>query len=399
MKILFIHNSYSEKTPTGEEHASRELAGLLEEHGHEVRWFKRDSDEVQGFVESVKAFFTGIYNPRSAKELAKVLDEYQPDVVQVQNIYPLISSSIFKPLKQRKIPVVMRCPNYRLFCPNGLCLDSKGQVCEKCWGKGHEWWCVKDNCEKNFFKSLGYAMRNAYARKTRNILKCVDVFIVQSDFQKRKFEGQGIPDKSIGILSGISPNVSQPENDEIGDWVSFAGRVSGEKGIYEFIEAARMNPTIPFKVAGFFDSAFVMPANMPSNVEFVGFLKGDALNEFYLKSRIIVVPSKWYEGFPNVILRGFMLGRPVITTNIGAMQSIVETNKNGILVEPGSVEDLSRAIATLYPDVDRCRRYGQDGCRKAKTLYSREHIYEELMKIYEQAKKKMNNNENTKESN
>lgn len=386
MKILFIHNSYSDKTPTGEEHASRELASLLEAHGHIVRWFKRSSDEIQNGIGKVKAFVTGIYNPASAKALAKALDEYQPDVVQVQNLYPFISTSIFKPLKKRRIPVVMRCPNYRLFCPNGLSLNAKGLVCEKCWGKGREWWCVKGNCEGGFFKSLGYAVRNAYARKTHNILNGVDVFIVQSEFQKRKFMGQGIPEGSIGILPGISPDVKQPENDMIGNWVSFVGRVSSEKGIYEFIDAARKNPNIPFKVAGSLDAAFVMPKDLPANVEFVGFLKGDALNEFYLKSRIIVVPSKWYEGFPNVILRGFMLGRPVITTNIGAMQSIVESGKDGILVEPSDVEGLSKAIAGLHPDKELCIKYGQAGRHKAETLYSREHIYELLMKIYEQAK-------------
>jgi len=385
MRILFIHNSYSDKTPTGEEHASRELASLLEAHGHTVSWIKRSSDEIRSGIGQVKAFVTGIYNPASAKALAKALDEYRPDVVQVQNLYPLISSSIFKPLKKRGIPVVMRCPNYRLFCPNGLCLDMKGQVCEKCWGKGHEWWCVKGNCEGGFFKSLGYAARNAYARKTHNILNGVDVFIVQSEFQKRKFMGQGIPEGRIGILPGISPDVRQPDNDMMGHWVSFVGRVSAEKGIYEFIEAAKKNPTISFKVAGNFDKKFSLPKDLPANVEFVGFLKGDALNEFYLRSRIIVVPSKWYEGFPNVILRAMMLGRPVITTNIGAMQSIVVTGKDGILVDPGDVDSLSQTIANLYPDIERCKQYGQAGRRKAETLYSREQIYDELMKIYEQA--------------
>lgn len=393
MKILFIHNCYSENTPTGEEHASRELANLLEEHGHEVKWFKRNSDEIREGLGPVKGFFAGIYNPKSAKALSKLLDEYKPDIVLVQNLYPLISTSIFKPIKQRGIPVVMRCPNYRLFCPNGLCLDVKGHVCERCWGKGREWWCVRGNCEGSFFKSVGYALRNCYARVSETILNGVDVFIVQSEFQKKKFIGQGIPEDKIVILPGISPDVSQPENDILGDWVSFVGRVSSEKGIYEFIEAAMLNPAIPFKVAGNLDKQFSIPRDMPANVEFVGFLKGDALNEFYLKSRIIVVPSKWYEGFPNVILRAMMLGRPVITTNIGAMQSIVETGRDGILVEPGDLYSLSQAIASLYTNIKKCEQFGQAGRRKAEILYSREHIYEELMKIYEQAKGK-NYNEN-----
>lgn len=387
MKILYIHNSYSEKTPTGEEYASRELVGLLEEHGHEVRWMKANSDDAREHrFGPVKALFMGIYNPKSAKELQHILDEYKPDVVQVQNIYPLISSSIFHPLKECRVPVVMRCPNYRLFCPTGLSLDPQGNVCEDCWnGSLHEWNCVRKNCMKSWARSIGYAVRNSYNRMWRKILDGVDVFIVQSDFQKRKFIGQGIPKDSIVIVPGISPNVSLPRDMKKGDKVCFVGRVSPEKGIYEFIEAARRNPTIPFEVAGFFDSNFVMPSDVPSNLKFVGFLKGADLDKFYMESRIIVVPSKWYEGFPNVILRAFMFERPVITTNIGAMQSIVKSKYNGLLVELGDVDDLSNAIGELYNDLTLCEQYGKAGCHEAHTAYSRERVYEHLMNAYKMA--------------
>lgn len=381
MKILFVHNSYSDKTPSGEEHASRELAALLEEHGHEVSWYKRSSDEIRSGFGPLKSFFTGIYNPSSARVLGNVLDEYKPDVVQVQNLYPLLSSSIFKPIKKRGIPVVMRCPNYRLFCPAGLCLNPKGEVCEKCFG-GKEWNCVRYNCEQSVFKSVGYALRNWYSRASHNISNGVDVFIVQSEFQKQKFIKQGIPAEKLVILPGICPEIKDKDLSPIGEYVTFVGRVSAEKGIYEFIEAAKLNPTIPFKVAGMLDKNFVKPDDCPANVEFVGFLKGDVLNDFYLKSRIIVVPSKWYEGFPNVITRGMLLKRPVITTNIGAMPSIIDKDVHGLLVEPGSVDGLSNAIGKLYADETHCRVYGEAGYEKAKRLYSREAIYNTLINTY-----------------
>ena len=389
MKILYIHNDYAR--PSGEEHASGEIVELLREHGHEVRWFKRSSAEIAGStLGQIKSFFTGIYNPSSAKALRKVLHEYQPDIVQVQNLYPLLSTSIFKPLRQYGAPVVMRCPNYRLFCPNGLCLDSSGEVCEKCWGKGKELWCVRKNCVNSCFKSLGYAARNAFARITGNIRNGVDVFIVQSEFQKRKFMSQGIPASQIGILPGIVPVVNAKDV-EMGDFVTFVGRVSAEKGIYEFIEAARSLPNIPFKVAGNLDASFKMPEDLPSNVEFVGFYKGDALNELYLRSRIIVIPSKWYEGFPNVIVRGMLLKRPVITTNIGTMQSIIDHGENGLLVPPADGTALAMGINELWNDKGRCIEMGVNGRKKAETLYSREQIYETLMEIYAQAMKNVKN--------
>lgn len=384
MKILYIHNEYAR--PSGEEQASQDIVQLLREHGHEVRWYKRSSAEIAGSKFGIiKSFFTGIHNPDSAKGLEKLLDEWRPDVIQVQNLYPLISPSIFAPIKKLDIPVVMRCPNYRLFCPSGLCLDPAGKVCEDCFRGNHEWNCVRKNCLGSRFKSLGYAVRNASARKKRAMLDNVDVFIVQSEFQKKKFMDMGIEEHRIGIVPGLSPTIPEPKDVSVGEGVTFVGRVSAEKGIYEFIEAARMLPSVPFRVAGNLDAAFNKPDDIPANVEFVGFLKGDELNNLYFESRIIVIPSKWYEGFPNVITRGMLLKKPIITTNIGAMQSIIDHNENGLLVHPGDSTDLANAISLLYSDTEKCIDFGLKGRAKAESQYSRDSIYEALEEIYNRA--------------
>lgn len=384
MKILYIHNEYAR--PSGEEHASTELVSLLQKHGHEVKWFKRSSAEIAGNrYGMLKSFFTGIYNPSSAKKLSVVLDSFNPDVAIVQNLYPLLSISIFGPLKAHHIPVVMRCPNYRLFCPNGLCLDRNGLVCEKCFRGCKEWWCVWKNCENSLAKSVGYAARNGFARLTRSILNSVDCFIVQSEFQKQKFIEQGIVPDKIGILPGISPRIEISDNSEIGEAVTFVGRVSAEKGINEFVEAATRLEYIPFKVAGNVDSKYHVPTSLPPNIEFLGFVGGEELNDLYRKSRIIVVPSKWYEGFPNVIVRGMLLERPIVTTNIGAMQSIIDNGINGHLVAPGNVEQLAIAIRKLWNDKNLCLKMGASGRQKALKLYSRENIYRMLDSIIHQA--------------
>lgn len=387
MRILYIHNDYAK--PSGEEYASGELIQLLREHGHEVEKYSRSSAEIASSASGkIKSFFTGIWNPFEAKRLRVYLGHFKPDVAIIQNLYPLLSPSIFKPLKDNHVPVVMRCPNYRLFCPGGLCLDNDGDICEKCFGRGKEWWCVRKNCEKSLFKSVGYAARNAAARKSRAILDGVDVFIVQSAFQKEKFVLQGIPGERIGILPGIAPMITECEEEApIGNWFTFVGRVSEEKGIYEFIEAAKHLPHLAFKVAGNLDGNFKKPADMPSNVEFIGFLKGRELDDLYRKSRAIVVPSKWYEGFPNVIVRGMLLKRPVITSDIGAMQSIIDNGVNGITVSHGDAGALKKAIEELSKDENKSIEYGLKGHEKASDLYSREQIYLSLQSIINQAVK------------
>ncbi|MBQ9771245.1 MAG: glycosyltransferase family 4 protein [Lentisphaeria bacterium] len=382
MKILYIHNDYAK--PSGEETAATAIVNLLQEHGHEVRWFRRSSAEIKGVSGKIKSFFTGLANPAMAKALGKILDEYQPDLVQVQNIYPFLSPSIFKPIKKRNIPIVMRCPNYRLFCPNGLCCDMKGKVCERCFG-GHEWNCILKNCTGSRFKSLGYALRGWFARVTKRILKNVDIFIVQTEFQKRKFMGQSIPEEQIGILPGIMQKMEPPQVWEAGKYVTFVGRVSEEKGIYEFLESAKQHPEIPFLVAGAYDGMPGIRENAPANVEWRGFIKGEDLRKAYLESRMVVVPSRCYEGFPNVIVQAMQLERPVIAVDLGASGAVVENGITGLKFAPGNVEELSTRIKEFYDDAVLCQKIGKTGRETALKLYSRESIYEQLMQIYQRA--------------
>ncbi|OQC16092.1 MAG: Alpha-D-kanosaminyltransferase [Lentisphaerae bacterium ADurb.Bin082] len=385
MHILYIHNDYAK--PSGEETAAEAIVALLKEHGHEVEWHRRSSAEIAGsFWGQIKSLFTGLVNPCEAKAVIKHIQDFKPDLVQVQNIYPLLSPSIFPAIRKCGVPIVMRCPNYRLFCPNGLCCDMQGHVCEECFG-GHEWRCAIKNCTGSRLKSIGYALRGWAARVTRRILDNVDVFIVQTEFQRQKFIQQGILEERLAILPGIMQNVEPPSEWQAGKYITYIGRCSEEKGIIEFIECARRLPCITFMVAGSYDGMPHLKENSPANVTWTGFLKGEVLRQAFLDSRMVVVPSRCYEGFPNTIVQAMQLERPVITVDLGSSGSIVQEGSTGEKFRPMDVEDLSRKVASLYSDVERCRRYGKAGRSEALRLYSRESIYARLMDIYEIAMK------------
>jgi glycosyltransferase involved in cell wall biosynthesis len=382
-RILYVHNDYA--SPSGEEDSAQSIVDLLRANGHEVSWFRRSSAEIAGsFAGKVRAFFAGIHNPFAARILAKQLDQIKPHIVQVQNIYPLLSSSIFRVIKDRRIPVVMRCPNYRLFCPNGLHLKN-GRVCEKCLCFGREFWCIVRNCEDSVFKSTGYALRNAFARVTKRILNSVDMYIVQTEFQKRKFVERGIPEDRIGIVPAFVPQANVPTRNTLGDLVTFVGRVSPEKGVDEFLNAAEAMPNIPFAIAGNYDRMAGMPDRSPSNVQWLGFLGPDELDGVYLRSRIVVIPSRCYEGFPSVITRAMTFARPVVASCVGAMTSVVEHNVNGLFFEAGNAGDLKAKLSYLYNNEDLCWKLGNTAQRMASLKYSAEITYKSLMDVYEKA--------------
>lgn len=383
MKILFIHNNYASNN-SGEEHAAEALKVILESNGHHVKWFRRFSDIIENsFIKKVQAFFLAIYNPKAIRELKWVLDEFQPDIVQIQNLYPFISPGIIKTIKRREIPLVMRCPNYRLFCPTGLHLDRKGTICERCLSGSRELNCVLKNCEGDLPKSIGYALRNFIARTFWKVTQTMDAYIVQTAFQRQKFINNGIPAHKLFIIPGLVPEINTVLAVKKPKYVTFIGRVSEEKGIHEFLEAAQLLPKISFVVAGNVDeSQKSIVMNSPSNVIWKGFVSGKDLDVLYAKSKMVVVPSKWYEGFPNVITKAMKHSKPVITSDIGAMSNIIDHNQNGMLVEPGDVVGLAKTINELFEDDAKVIKLGKNGFVKASTLYSGSKVYDTLSLVY-----------------
>jgi len=385
MRILYAHNDYG--IWTGEEASAEAIAKLLSDHGHEVFWFRRSSHKLWlrgSFFRKATAFGTGIHNPIAARDIALMLDKIKPDIVQVQNLYPLLSPSIFGPIRERNIPTVMRCPNYRLFCPNGLYF-SRGNVCERCTTVGRELWCVIKNCGGNVFKSTGYALRNAWARMNRSIPKSVDVFIVQTQFQKAIFVKHGIQPDRIEILPGIAPPIDISSNGHVGDLVLFVGRPSIEKGIGTLLEAAQTTPKVLFSIAGACPTSGRYISSSPNNVRWLGFLKGEALFDLYRSARFVVAPSNCYEGFPNVIATAMMMGKPVISSKIGGIPEIVDDGVTGLLCEPSNAKDLAEKIQYLWDRPQLCKQMGQAGREKALREYSPEKCYERLIAIYQKA--------------
>jgi len=66
----------------------------------------------------------------------------------------------------------------------------------------------------------------------------------------------------------------------------------------------------------------------------------------------VVVPSRWYENSPRVILEAFAAARPVVATNLGGISEVVHAEKNGLLFERSNVDDLARQMQRLLDNPD-----------------------------------------------
>ncbi len=380
MKLLFVHNKYGKRS--GEEIMLDRIVSLLRARGHQVDTWFADSSQITGAAGKVRAAASGIRSPSAMQAIAKRIVEDRPDIVQVQNLYPLISPAVLPVIAEAGIPIVMRLSNYRLVCPNGLFL-SHGKVCEACTG-GREWNCVAKNCEKDLFKSAAYAARNAFARKRGYYRDNVTRYYAQTQFQRGKLIEEGYPADRIDVIPNM---IEVPEDAPAwtpGSFVGFVGRLSPEKGIDTLFAAARRTPDIAYRLAGSLGE-YDGRTDVPANVELLGNLGPEELAAFYREAALIVTPSIWYEGFPGVVIEAMRHARPVIVSDIGGLPELVGGGNSGMLVPPGDDEALASAIAALMRDPVQRQSLGEKGFARVKREYSYDLYYDRLMATYGRA--------------
>lgn len=380
MKILLVHNNYGKYS--GEEAVVDKMAAMLHGLGHDVAQLRMSTEGLRdSAVGKIKGFVAGIHSPAGVHAMREVLKREKPDVVNVHNLYPFISPAALRECKRAGVPVIMTVHNFRLICPTGLFMRNGGP-CEYCLQKGNEWGCVKFNCENSLLKSVGYAARNAVARIKRHYIDCIDKFACITDFQRRKLIEAGFPAEKITVIpnSMDADVISMPKQ---GDYVAFSGRLSREKGVDLIFEVARRNPEIPFKLAGAArDSQLI--ANLPDNVELMGYLSGEDLKNFYDNARFFVMASRCYEGFAMAILEGAAYSKPMIAPDHGGFTEIIGAGDDaiGLLFEPGNADALDAAVTRLWNNPDECTALGIKANEKLKSQYSTQVIAKQWQALF-----------------
>jgi len=98
-------------------------------------------------------------------------------------------------------------------------------------------------------------------------------------------------------------------------------------------------------------------------------------------AEVVVVPS-FGEGFGMVALEAMERGRPVIASAVGGLPEIVDEGRTGLLVPPGDVEALARAIAELADDPARAASMGEAGRARALAEFSQDRCTERIAALY-----------------
>ena len=98
---------------------------------------------------------------------------------------------------------------------------------------------------------------------------------------------------------------------------------------------------------------------------------------------IFVLPSQW-EGMPMSAQEAMASGLPVIASRTVGIIDIIEDNVNGLLVTPGSAEQLAHAISRLIQNPPLAQQFSLAAQQKAQRLYSLDSIVQSYSDLYTQ---------------
>jgi glycosyltransferase involved in cell wall biosynthesis len=219
--------------------------------------------------------------------------------------------------------------------------------------------------------------------------------IFQNDSDRMTIEGLGVDlSGKVEMIrgSGVDLAVYVPTPEPEGPvTVVVASRLLRDKGIVEFVEAARIlkrqGSLARFVLVG--DAPKENPSSVAQGlldawkaegvVEFWGYQSD--MPEVYGRSHIVVLPS-YREGFPKVLIEAAACGRPVVTTDAPGCRDAIRADETGRLVPVRDSAALAEAIRGLIEDRQLRLRMGSAGRKLAERAFATEQVTRRHLEIY-----------------
>jgi glycosyltransferase involved in cell wall biosynthesis len=349
MKILLCHNYY--QNPGGESEVFEAEVQGLKSMGDVPVIYDRKNTEIEQLParEKVGLFFSAYYSHRTVNELQHIIQRERPSAAIVQNVFPLLTPSIYLALKAANIPTIQAVYNYRLVCPSAE-LFTQGQICERCV-PGNTIHAVLHKCyRESYIESAWYASIIGFHRYAGTFSDSITSFMVPDHFLGSKLIAGGIP--AHKIWRNPNPffvNAHQPHPRHEG-YVLYVGRLVRQKGILTLLNAMKhCGHAAHLVIIGRGELAdtvqeSILSSGMADRIHFAGPLWGDEVTQFIEKCAAVVIPSEWYDNLPMILCRANAMGKPIIASRINGIPEYVQEGMNGYLFEPGNEVELASLI-------------------------------------------------------
>lgn len=376
MRILLVNKYFYRKG--GAETYFFALAEGLKALGHEVAFFSMQHPNNEpsywskyfvsekDYVGKISAFkkvkeaATLVYSFEAKRKFEALLEEFQPDIIHINNVHRQLTLSILDApyLKKHRVPVVYTAHDYILLCPAYTMVDGSGKVCDDCLDC-HFFHAVKKTCVKGSKAKSGLAFLEAEFLKNHHSYDKIDKIIAPSEFMKHKLDEGGYAGRTVAMQNFLTTSqmdmahkvANTNKFNTVEPYFLFFGRLSKEKGILTLVRAF-------LRAAGLMNSGVAGSKLLPANwtlhivgdgperqaienliksagpeaerrIKLLGYKTGEDLQREVGNARFSVLCSEWRENMPYSGLESLAAQTPIIGANIGGIPELVVEGKTG----------------------------------------------------------------------
>lgn len=324
MRVAIIHNFYDKRNPSGENSVVLNDVEQMRNLGHEVDLYGFGIDDFRlGENNPLKVISGALQVLRFRAATKKSLEIYKPDIVHFHNLFPFVGFGVLKRAQKINIPTVFSMHNYRITCLNGMHFRNS-QICTKCISstptRGIFFGCFRGSKTQSFFAYLANL-------KLRSIIKRVDGVVTLSPFMTSHIKV--FMKKDCQVLERPTPSSRSRSKDfKKMRRVVYAGRLSQEKGIYKLCEdwcdsvAAKTGWTLFVLGDGPQMRELSQRFSDNASIRFLGLVSVDQVSQVMKESMLVIIPSRWFEGFPKIISQAAEASCALAVTDIGSLGSL-----------------------------------------------------------------------------
>ena len=390
MKILLANKFYYRRG--GDCIYTMNLEKMLKEKGHEVAVYamqypENEKSEWLGYwptnMTKLDAFTRPFGTRQVVKRFTRLMDDFKPEVVHLNNIHTQLSPVIAKIAHEKGARVVWTLHDTKLVCPCYTCTRD-GKWCTECFTDKKA--VIKNRCMPGSLPGAVIGFLEAQKWNKEVLQKYVDLFLPPSKFMMDTCVEGGYKPEMFRVLCNFIDvtKVKGLKSEEVkglkGDYYVYLGRVNEVKGVRTLCKAA-----------GQLDKKLIVIGDGPISeelrkkseesgapIEFKGQMQWEEFIPILRGARFMVLPAEWSENNPLTVIESQSLGTPVLGARIGGIPELIDEGVSGMTFTSGDVEDLKDKIKKMFN-----HEFDYDAIAKnAIERYSSEAYYEKLMAFY-----------------
>jgi glycosyltransferase involved in cell wall biosynthesis len=260
------------------------------------------------------------------------------------------------------------------------------------------------NSNEKFMVSFNWFLR-IFEEK---MLERSNKIIAVSDFTRRELlQYYKVKEDKIRVIhNGVDVDKFKPATDklkakaELGfnpedKAILSVGRLYARKGLFTLIESMAL-VTRKFKNAKFIIAGkglsnemkklvnYATKLGVKDNIVFTGYFPDKKLPRLYQAADIFAF-STFYENLPFAVLEALSTGLPVVTTNVGGIPEMIESGRNGFLVEPFNSRELADRILYYLEHPAAASEMALLARKTIENQFDWRLIVKKVVKVYDEA--------------